>query len=88
MVKNAPGRAHDNLRAIAQSVHLLFITHAAINGDGADAGFGKNQRGLALNLHGQLARGGQHQSLGSLERGRNVRQHRQQIAARFAAAGA
>ena len=88
MVKHSAGRAHDNLCAVAQGVHLLFITHAAVNGDGTDAGFGKNYCGLALNLNGELSGGGQHQGLWRLEVGGEVGKHGQKVAARFAAAGA
>ena len=69
MVKHAPGRAHNNLSAIAQGIHLLFVAHAAVNSHGADAGFCKNYGCLALNLNGELTRGGKHQGLRGLEIG-------------------
>ena len=88
VVKHATGRSHDNLRAVAQGIHLLFIAHAAINSGSADACFCKNYSGLALNLNGELARGGQHQGLRGLEVGRNMGKHGQEVAASLAAAGA
>ena len=88
MVEHAARRAHNELCAVAQGVHLFFVAHAAVNGHGNNARSFKKNGGLALYLHGQFPRGRQHKRLGRLEFGRKPGQHGQQVAARFAAARA
>ena len=88
VVQHTARGTHNKLRTVAQGVHLLFVTHAAVNGHGNNARALKQHGGLTFHLHGQFPRGGQHKRLGSLEVGRKPGQHGQQVAARFTAARA
>ena len=88
MVQHAAGGAHDELGPVAQGIHLFFVAHAAVNGDSDNARARKQCGGLALDLHGQFPRGGQHKGLRRLEVGGQPGQHGQKIATGLAAAGA
>ena len=88
MVQHTARRAHNELCAFAQGVHLLFVAHAAVDGRSADARAFKNGGGFAFYLNGQFPGGGQHQGLRGLELRREPGQHGQQVAAGFAAARA
>ena len=87
VVEHPARGAHNELRPVAQGVHLLLVAHAAVNGGGPDAGFGKEGAGLVLHLHGQFPRGHEHKGLRGLCFRIETRQQGQEIGARLAAAG-
>ena len=88
MVEHTARRSNNKLRAVAQGIHLFFVTHAAVNGHGHNAGSLKQHGCFALHLHGQFPCGSQHKGLRRLELSGKPGQHGQQIAARLAAARA
>ena len=88
VVEDAPGRADDDVRAGLEGIQLGAVAHAAVHGGHAHAGGAAQQLGFAGHLQGQLARGHQHQRLGGVLQRVDHLEHRQQVRAGLAAAGA
>ncbi len=88
MIEDAPRRAHDDVRALAQRLDLRAVPDAAVHRHGAQSGGAAQQFRILRHLAGQLARRREDERLALGARRVEACQHRQQIRAGLAAARA